>query len=196
MRDSDIKEVTGIITFCWSSLLTTTILIRVLEWHRLRLYMVGGVWHLCVMMFTSQSRQKSYHDKRRKALEFQKGDHMFLRVTLVTGVGRALNFKKLTSRFIGPYQIFKRLWEVAYRVTLPPSLSNLHSVFHLSQLWKYVSDPSHVIQLDDVQVKRTWLLRHDPCILRITKWNTWEVKRSSWWRWCGMNLSEGAWHRS
>jgi hypothetical protein len=44
-------------------------------------------------MKASQSRHKGYHDKRRKALEFQEGDHMFFRVTPVTGVGRALNSK-------------------------------------------------------------------------------------------------------
>ncbi|CAJ2627718.1 unnamed protein product [Trifolium pratense] len=43
-------------------------------------------------MKVSQSRQKSYHDKRRKDLEFQEGDHVFLRVTPVTGVGRALKY--------------------------------------------------------------------------------------------------------
>jgi len=42
---------------------------------------------------------------------------------------------------------------VAYQVGLPPHLSNLHDVFHVSQLRKYVSDPSHVIPKDDVQVR-------------------------------------------
>jgi len=60
-------------------------------------------------MKASQSRQNSYHDKRRKDLEFQEGDHVFLRVTLVTGVGRALKSKKLTPRFIGPYKISERV---------------------------------------------------------------------------------------
>jgi len=100
-----------------------------------------------------QSRQKSYHDKRRKDLEFQEGDHVFLRVTPVTGVGRALKSKKLTPRFIGPYQISERDGTAAYRVGLPPHLSNLHDVFHVSQLRKYVADPSHVIPRDDVQVR-------------------------------------------
>ena len=104
-------------------------------------------------MKASQSRQKSYHDKRRKALEFQEGDHVFLRVTPLTGVGRALKSKKLTPRFIGPYQISERIGTVAYRVGLPPHLSNLHDVFHVSQLRKYVPDPSHVIPRDDVQVR-------------------------------------------
>ena len=96
---------------------------------------------------------KMYHDKRRKDLKFQEGDHVFLRVTPVTGVGRALKSKKLTSRFIGPYQISERIGTAAYRVGLPPHLSNLHDVFHVSQLRKYVSDPSHVIPRDDVQVR-------------------------------------------
>ena len=51
-------------------------------------------------MKASQSRQKSYHYKRRKDLEFEEGDHVFFRVTHVTGVGRALKSKKLTPRFI------------------------------------------------------------------------------------------------
>ncbi|KAI5439994.1 hypothetical protein KIW84_025381 [Lathyrus oleraceus] len=104
-------------------------------------------------MRIAQSRQKSYHDKRRKSLEFQEGDHVFLRVTPITGVGRALKSKKLTPRFIGPYQILERIGEVAYRIALPPSLANLHEVFHVSQLRRYIPDPSHVIQVDDVQVR-------------------------------------------
>ncbi|XP_050888254.1 uncharacterized protein LOC127093371 [Lathyrus oleraceus] len=104
-------------------------------------------------MKASQSRQKSYHDKRRKPIEFQEGDHIFLRVTPTTGVRRALKSKKLMPCFIGPYQIIKRVGEVAYQVALPPSLSNLHSVFHVSQLPRYIPDLSHVIQMDEVQVR-------------------------------------------
>lgn len=104
-------------------------------------------------MKASQSRQKSYHDKCRKDLEFSASDHVFLRVTPVTGVGRYLKSKKLTPRFIGLYQILDRVGKVAYRVALPPNLSNLHDVFHVSQLRKYVSDTSHVVQMDDVQVR-------------------------------------------
>lgn len=49
-------------------------------------------------MNTLHSRHKSYHDKQIKALEFQGGDHMYLRVTLVTDVGRALKSQKLPIR--------------------------------------------------------------------------------------------------
>nr|KYP69310.1 Transposon Ty3-G Gag-Pol polyprotein [Cajanus cajan] len=104
-------------------------------------------------MRTAQSRQKSYADKRRKPLEFAEGEHVFLKVTPTSGVGRALKARKLTPRFVGPYQIIQRVRLVAYRLALPPSLSNLHDVFHVSQLRKYIHDPSHVVELDDVQVK-------------------------------------------
>ena len=71
-------------------------------------------------MMTAQSRQKSYHDKRRKDLEFEVGDHVFLRVTPWNGVGRALKSRKLTPCFIGHFQILKRVSPVAYQIALPP----------------------------------------------------------------------------
>ena len=77
---------------------------------------------------------------------------MFMRVTHVIGVRQALKSKKLTSYFIGSYQITERVGNVDYRVALLPNLSSLHDVFHVSQLRKYISDPSHVIHMDDVQV--------------------------------------------
>nr|XP_027192383.1 uncharacterized protein LOC113787642 [Cicer arietinum] len=61
--------------------------------------------------------------------------------------------RKLTPRFIGPYQILKCVGNVAYQIALPPYLSNLHNVFHVSQLRKYVFDPSHVIESDKVKIK-------------------------------------------
>ena len=70
--------------------------------------------------------------------------------------------KKLTPRFIGPYQILERIGEVAYRIALPPSLANLHDVFHVSQLRRYISDPSHVVQVDDVQVRDNLTVETSP----------------------------------
>ena len=115
-------------------------------------------------MKASHSRQKSYYDKRRKDIEFQAGDHVFLRVNPVTGVGCALKCRKLTPRFVGPFEIIEKVGVVAYRIVLLPSLSNLHDVFHVSQLQKYVYDASHVIQVDDLEVRdnlivETWPVR-------------------------------------
>nr|KYP31574.1 hypothetical protein KK1_048023 [Cajanus cajan] len=101
-----------------------------------------------------QSRKKSYADKRRKPLEFLEGEHVFMKVTPTTGVGRAIKaYKKLNPKFIGPYQILKRIGSVAYQIALPPFLSNLHDMFHVSQLRKYIHDPSHVLESKVVQVK-------------------------------------------
>lgn len=55
-------------------------------------------------MKTSQIRCKRYHNKRRKELEFQEGDYVFLRVTSVIGVGHTLKSMKLTPHFIGLFQ--------------------------------------------------------------------------------------------
>jgi hypothetical protein len=96
-------------------------------------------------MKVSQSREKSYHDKRRKGIEFQVGDHVFFRVNHVTGVGRALKCWKLTPHFVGPFEIVEKVGAVAYRIALPQSLLNLHDVFNVSQLRKYVYDLSHMI---------------------------------------------------
>lgn len=64
-------------------------------------------------MKASQSRQKSCLDKKRKALEFQDGYHVFLRVSLLIGVGRALMSQKLMPHFIGLYHILQRVGEMA-----------------------------------------------------------------------------------
>ncbi|XP_058775858.1 uncharacterized protein LOC131650143 [Vicia villosa] len=85
--------------------------------------------------------------------EFHVNDHVFLRVTPVTSVGRALKLRKLTPRFIGPYQISEKIGKVAYQAALPPSLLNIHDVFHVSQLRKYILDSSHVVQMDELQVR-------------------------------------------
>ena len=59
---------------------------------------------------------------------------------------------KLSPRFIGPFEVLDRIGEVAYRLAMPPSLSAVHNVFHVSMLRKYVSDPSHVLSYEDLEL--------------------------------------------
>ncbi|KAL0541606.1 hypothetical protein IC582_021659 [Cucumis melo] len=96
-------------------------------------------------MHTAQSRQKSYADVRRKDLEFEVGDKVFLKVAPMRGVLRFERRGKLSPRFVGPFEILERIGPVVYRLALPPSLSTVHDVFHVSILRKYVPDPSHVV---------------------------------------------------
>ncbi|XP_016178260.1 uncharacterized protein LOC107620642 [Arachis ipaensis] len=104
-------------------------------------------------MLTTQSRQKSYADQRRKPLEFDDGDCIFIKVTPITRVGRAIKAKKLNLRYISLFHIMKRIEPVAYKIALLLHLSNLHDVFHVSQLQKYTHDASHVLELEPIQLK-------------------------------------------
>ncbi|KAL0541388.1 hypothetical protein IC582_021430 [Cucumis melo] len=103
-------------------------------------------------MHTAQSRQKSYADVRRKDLEFEIGDKVFLKVAPMRGVLRFERRGKLSPRFVGPFEILERIGPVAYRLALPPSLSTVHDVFHVSMLRKYVSDPSHVVDYEPLEI--------------------------------------------
>ena len=96
-------------------------------------------------LLTAQSQQKSYTDKRRQPLEFEAGDHVFLKVMPKKGMVRFCKRGKLLPRFIEPFEILERVGTVAYRLPLPPNLSSVHEVFNVSMLRKYTSDLTHVM---------------------------------------------------
>ena len=73
------------------------------------------------------------------------GDHVFLKVMLKRGVVRFGKKGKLAPRYIGPFEVLERVGTIAYRLALPPSLSGVHEVFHVSMLRKYTPDPAHVV---------------------------------------------------
>ena len=104
-------------------------------------------------ILTAQSRQKSYVDVRRKDLEFEVGDHVFLKIAPIRGVLRFGKKGKLSPRFIGPFEILERVGSVAYRLALPPALDAVHNVFHVSMLRKYVAYPMHILHFEDVELK-------------------------------------------
>ena len=101
---------------------------------------------------TTQSRQKSYADRRRRPLEFEVGDHVFLKVMLKRGLIRFGKWGKLSPRYIGSFKILKRVGTVAYRLALLPSLLGVHEVFHVSILQKYTPDPAHVVDWGGIVV--------------------------------------------
>ena len=94
-------------------------------------------------LLTAQSRKKSYADKRRRPLNFEEGDHVLLKVIPKRGMVRFDKRGKLSQRYIGPFEVLERLGIVMYRLALPPGLSGVHVVFHVSMLRKYTSDPTH-----------------------------------------------------
>ena len=82
---------------------------------------------------------------RHRPLEFEVGDHVFLKVMPKRGVVRSGKRGKLSPRFIGPFEILERIGVVEYQLALPPNMSGVNEVFHVSMLRKYTSDPSHVV---------------------------------------------------
>ena len=112
----------------------------------------NAVKQIQLRMKRSQSRQKSYADRRRRPLEFEVSDQVFLKVSPMRGVMRFGRRGKLSPRYVGPFEILERIGKVAYRLALPPSMSNLHDVFHVSMLRKYMADPSHVLQHQEIEI--------------------------------------------
>uniref|UniRef100_A0A2N9FHE6 CCHC-type domain-containing protein n=1 Tax=Fagus sylvatica TaxID=28930 RepID=A0A2N9FHE6_FAGSY len=97
-------------------------------------------------MKAAQSRQKSYTDKKRRKLELEVGDHVFLKVSPWKGVARFGKKGKLSPRYGGPFEILERVGPIAYRLALPPALSKIHDIFHVLALRKYIPHPSHVLK--------------------------------------------------
>ena len=69
---------------------------------------------------------------------------------------------KLAPRYIGPFEILQRVGHVAYRLALPPALQDLYDVFHVSNLRRYISNPSHVIQYEPLQLERNLTYIEEP----------------------------------
>jgi hypothetical protein len=86
----------------------------------------------------AQSRQKSYADPKRRDVLFEVGDHVYLKVSPLRCTKRFHVRGKLSPRYVGPYPIVKRVGKVAYKLELPPELTGVHPVFHVSQLRKCV----------------------------------------------------------
>ena len=100
----------------------------------------------------AQSRQKSYADQRRRPLDFQVGDYVYLRVSPMKGIHRFGVKGKLAPRYIGPFQVIEQCGPVAYCLDLLTNLSAVHDVFHVSQLRKCLRAPQQVIEVLDVQI--------------------------------------------
>ena len=83
---------------------------------------------------SAYSRQQSHADPKRRDVQFNEGDHVFLKISSMKGIQRFGKKEKLAPRYIGPYEILDRVGKVSYRLALPPHLSQVHPVFHISFL--------------------------------------------------------------
>ena len=104
----------------------------------------------------------SYADRRRQPLEFEVGDHVFLKAMPKRGMVKFGKQGKLLSRFIGPFEVLERVGTIVYQLALSPSLSGVHEAFHVSMLQKYTPDPTHMVDWGELVVCR-WDLRGRTC---------------------------------
>ena len=100
----------------------------------------------------AQDRQKSYTDQHRREMEYKVEEKVFLRVSPWKGIMRFGNKGKLSPRYIGPYEIIRKVGPLAYRLALPPDLARIHNVFHVSMLRRYRYNPSHVLKDSEVEI--------------------------------------------
>ena len=110
----------------------------------------------------TRDRQRSYADNRRRDLQFEIGDRVFLKISPWKGVLIFGRRGKLRPRYIGPYEIIARVRSVAYKLKLPPELSRIHDTFHVSMLRKYIPDPLHVLREQPVQLKENLTYEKTP----------------------------------
>ena len=130
---------------------------------------------------------------RRRPLEFEVGDPVSLKVNPKREVVRFGKRGKLSSRFIGPFEILERMCTVAYRLALPPSMSGVHELFHVSMLRRYTPDPAHVVDWGQIEIDTDETFEEEPvCIVdsrdRVLRRKTVRLVRVLWQH-CGVEES-------
>ena len=125
------------------------------------------------------------------------GYHVFLKVMPKRGVVRFGKQGKLALGDIGPFEIIKRVGIIAYRLALPPSLSGVHEVFHVSMLRKYTPYPTHVVDWGEITIdidgtfeerpvrildRRDQVLRRKTVLLVKVLWQHRGVEEATWER--------------
>ena len=96
---------------------------------------------------------------------------------------------------MGPFEVLERVGTLAYKVALPPSLSKIHNVFHVLTLRKYIYNPSHVVELELIQISKDLtyeevpvqivdvmdkVLQHAVVKLVKVQWSNHSIREATW----------------
>lgn len=145
----------------------------------------------------AQFRQKNYADNRKRDLEFQEGDHVYLRVSPLRGTKRFGMAGKLAPRFIGPYHIVATRGEVAFQLDLPVGLTDVHNVFHVSQLKKCLRIPEEQVPLEAISVQDDLTYKEQPIRILEGKDHCTRRKTIKFYKvqWSNHSEDEATWER-
>ena len=108
------------------------------------------------------NRQKSYVDMKRKDIRNKISKKVFLKVSPWKKVMRFEKKGKSSPRFIRPYEVIEKVGPMAYRLALPPDMEKIHNVFPVSMLWRYRSDPSHVVSSETIELRPNLSYEEEP----------------------------------
>ncbi|GKE62536.1 putative reverse transcriptase domain-containing protein, partial [Tanacetum coccineum] len=110
----------------------------------------------------ARDHQKSYANNRCKPLEFEVGDRVLLMVSPWKGVIHFGTKGKLAPRYVGPFEILKRIEPVAYRLRLPEEVSCVHDTFYVSNFKKCLADANLHMPLDEIKINKTLRFVEEP----------------------------------
>nr|GFA44258.1 putative reverse transcriptase domain-containing protein [Tanacetum cinerariifolium] len=117
-------------------------------------------------MQAARDRQKSYANLKCKPMEFQVGDKVMLKVSPWKWVVRFGKQGKLNPRYVGPFKVWERIGDVAYKLDLPEELSRVHNRLHFDDKLHFVED---LVEIMDREVKR---LKRSRIPLVKVQWNS------------------------
>ena len=120
------------------------------------------VWVIQQRLKVVSDRHKPYANLKRKYIKYEVGNKVFFEVSPWRKILRFGKKRKLSLRFIGPYEILERIGLVAYRLVVPLELAKLYNVFHVSMLRRYRSEESHILPVQDVQVQHDFSYDEEP----------------------------------
>ena len=107
-------------------------------------------------------RQKSYTDLKRKDIQYEIREKVFLKVSPCKKVMRFGRKGKLSPRFIGSYEVIEKVGPMAFRLALPSELEKIRNIFHVSMLRRYRSDPSHVVSSEIIELRPDLTYEEEP----------------------------------
>ncbi|XP_060183156.1 uncharacterized protein LOC132613123 [Lycium barbarum] len=115
-----------------------------------------------------------YADQKVRDLEFGVGEQVLLKISPMKGVMRFRKRGKSSLRYLGPIEILRRVGDVAYELALPPGLSGVHPVFHVSVWKKYHYDGSYIVRWDSVLLNEN--LTYEKEMIAILDRQVWKLR--------------------